>query len=156
MTGDVTQWLAEIRNLQRQLADTLKERDAAYKSAANWRQLYETEASQRRSTVEQIQENNRALQQELTRIKQQPALSHPQNAANLEQSIRQIEDPEDLRQQLIAALAQCDRLRQALETEQNEHTQTRQSLTLALGDAIDTLSKASAAPPASTIGKDGG
>ncbi|MGP1374760.1 MAG: hypothetical protein ACTS3T_18160 [Almyronema sp.] len=157
MTGNVTQWLTEIRNLQRQLADTLKERDAAYKSAANWRQLYETEAQQRRSAVQQLQEKNKALQQELLRLQQQPDWSQPQNAAEIEQQVSQIADAAKLRQQLIAALAQCDRLKQALQTEKTEHTQTRQSLTMALGDTIDMLARESAASPtpASAAGENG-
>ena len=48
MSQDLTQWIAEVRTLQRQLADTQKERDQAYNSAANWRRHYETEARQRR------------------------------------------------------------------------------------------------------------
>ncbi|NEQ31719.1 MAG: hypothetical protein F6K04_12060 [Leptolyngbya sp. SIO4C5] len=149
MTGDITQWLTEIRNLQRQLADTLKERDAAYKSAANWRQLYETEAQQRRSTVEQLQTKNQALQQVINQLRQQPASNQSQNVAEIEQRVEQIADTAALRQQLVAALAQCDRLGQALKIEQSEHAQTRQSLTMALGDAIDMLAKESPTAAAS-------
>ena len=47
----------------------------------------------------------------------------------------------ELRSRLIQALQECDRLTQALQTEQADHTQTRKNLTTALGDAIATLSK---------------
>ena len=61
MSQDVTQWLAEIRTLQRQLADVRQERDQAYASAANWRRLYETEARQRRTEVADFQTQLKAL-----------------------------------------------------------------------------------------------
>jgi len=49
--------------------------------------------------------------------------------------------PTELKERLVAVLAERDRLAQALEAEQANHAQTRKSLTTALGDAIDMLSK---------------
>jgi hypothetical protein len=45
MTYDVSQWLAEIKALKQQLATASQESEQAHASAANWRQLYETEQS---------------------------------------------------------------------------------------------------------------
>ncbi len=48
---------------------------------------------------------------------------------------------EDLQAKLITAIKERDRLFQALKTEQENHAQTRNSLTTALGDAIDSLTR---------------
>ena len=49
MNNQVTQWLDQIKALKQQLADCIRDRDAAYESADNWRQLYTNEAQQRRT-----------------------------------------------------------------------------------------------------------
>lgn len=121
MAHDVSQWLAEIRTLQRQLADTQKERDQAYASAANWRRLYETEARQRRSETE-------ALRSRL----EQPAQASPELAAAPSSSA-------PLSERLAELLQLCQTLTQQLEAEKAAHDQTRQNLTTALGDTFDML-----------------
>ncbi|MEM0979705.1 MAG: hypothetical protein AAGH78_05455, partial [Cyanobacteria bacterium P01_H01_bin.58] len=65
MTQDITRWLTEIRTLQQQLAASRQERDQAYKSASNWRQLYDAEAKQRRDEMEQLQLTVNSLRAEL-------------------------------------------------------------------------------------------
>ena len=55
MTQEITRWLTEIRTLQQQLEAARQERDQAYQSAANWRQLYDAEAKQRRAEVADLQ-----------------------------------------------------------------------------------------------------
>jgi regulator of replication initiation timing len=49
MSNEITQWLAQIKELKQQLADSISDRNAAYESADNWRQLYNNEAQQRRT-----------------------------------------------------------------------------------------------------------
>ena len=49
MSNEVTQWLDQIKELKQQLADSIREREVADQSANKWRQLYTTEAQQRRS-----------------------------------------------------------------------------------------------------------
>jgi hypothetical protein len=138
---NVQQWLGEIRGLQQKLVEVQQERDQAYGSAANWRQLYETEARQRRSETQAARESIDALKIELAALQ----LPSP-DAANYPESVReqvaQWQTPEDLRNKLMEVLAERDQLRQALEDEHQAHLQTRQDLTTALGDTMDLLAKA--------------
>ena len=143
MTYDVSQWLAEIKSLKQQLAEITHDREEAYASAANWRQLYETEAQQRRSesnlarqTIDQLKQQVQQLQ---TRFS--PASSAGEALTEFWAEVDQLHSIPELRQKLVDALADRDRLVQALQTEQTDHAQTRKSLTMALGDAIDLLSK---------------
>ena len=55
--------------------------------------------------------------------------------------VDQLHSVPELRQKLVAAFVDRDRLLQGLQVEQADHAQTRKSLTMALGDAIDLLSK---------------
>lgn len=121
MAHDVSQWLAEIRTLQRQLADTQKERDQAYASAANWRRLYETEARQRRSETE-------TLRSQLAETPQPSAEAAAAFSASA-----------PLSERLAELLQLCQTLTQQLEAEKVAHDQTRQNLTTALGDTFDML-----------------
>lgn len=121
MSQDVSQWLAEIRTLQRQLADTRKERDQAFASAANWRRLYETEARQRRQEAVEMRSQIQAQQNQPPKTDARSAQLAP------------------LQTQLHAALERCQELTQHLEAERQAHAHTRQTLTTALGEAFDTL-----------------
>ena len=69
MTYDVSQWLAEIKTLKQQLAEATQEREQAHASAANWRQLYETEAQQRRSEFNLAQQTIEQLKQQCSSSK---------------------------------------------------------------------------------------
>ena len=148
MSQDVTQWLAEIRTLQRQLADVRQERDQAYASAANWRRLYETEARQRRTEVADFQTQLKALKannpihRSTDPIDQSPS-NHPAYASP------------NLQAQLEAAQQTCKDLAQKLATEKAAHNQTRHILTTALGDTFDTLKPARESaltnPPAPSV-----
>ncbi|HEY9735866.1 MAG TPA: hypothetical protein V6D06_06270 [Trichocoleus sp.] len=136
MAYDVSQWLAEIRTLQRQLADAQKERDQAYTSAANWRRLYETEARQRRTEVEELRSHLQTLEAQLKQaqtnsslLNELPTLGRPQSA----------ETNEPLKAQVDETLRLCQSLKQQLEAERAAHAQTRQTLTTALGDTFDML-----------------
>ena len=147
MTNEVSQWLAEIKTLQRQLAEIRQERDQAYASATNWRKLYESEAQQRRDSTEQSQMRIQALTQTLNSYQ-----GDAPNEADLQaviDRVDQIEGVAELRSQLIEALKLCDQLSRRLKHEQTSHEQTRQSLTTALGDAIDLLAKEQPTPATS-------
>lgn len=149
MAQDVTQWLAEIQALRQQLAEAQQERDRAYASATNWQKLYDTEAQQRRTEATLSQHTIRQLQQEVTQLRQQltPKVNETEVTAAIEAEVTQLQTVESSKNRLIAALQECDRLVRALKTEQEHHAQTRKSLTMALGDAIDMLSKSSTETP---------
>ncbi|NJL46971.1 MAG: hypothetical protein HC929_05035 [Leptolyngbyaceae cyanobacterium SM2_5_2] len=122
MTQDITQWIAEVRTLQHQLADARRERDQAYNSAANWRRLYENEARQRRQEAEQLEAQIKVLRAT------SPAESSVSSGLHQEAS-----SCHPVTQEQIKVLTQ------QLEAERQAHTQTRQSLTAALGDTFDIL-----------------
>ncbi|MEM7062927.1 MAG: hypothetical protein AAF572_07175 [Cyanobacteria bacterium P01_B01_bin.77] len=148
MVNEVSQWLAEIQNLQQQLKDLGQERDQAYASAANWRRLYESESEQRRNASARSQMRIRALANELEVFKQAPSQGEP--SRNLEQvlaQVTQVESVDELRSQLTNALTLCDQLSNALKTEQAAHEETRQNLTTALGDTIDLIAKDQTSQP---------
>lgn len=129
MSQDLTQWITEVRTLQRQLADTQKERDQAYNSAANWRRLYETEARQRREEAADFQAQIDTLQQRL----------NADPGAVLERDLSTVNSLQGLQQRLDGLVQQCQDLTQLLQAEQAAHAQTRQTLTAALGDTFDAL-----------------
>lgn len=143
MTQDIRQWLAEIKALQQTLAEVQQERDQAYISAANWRNLYETEAKQRRTDLQTAQDTIATLKAELA-AQQRPSPDAPDYGAILRQQVEQWQTPDDLQARLMQALSECDRLMQELAAERQAHTQTRQDLTTALGDTMDLLAKARA------------
>lgn len=144
MSNDVTQWLAQIKELKQQLADSISDRDAAYESAANWRRLYTTEAQQRRAEarlaqqqIDTLKAQVRQLQEEGSRLKS----ADPQAATAIEQEITQLQTLEELRVKLKDVMVERDRLIDALKIEQANHAQTRKSLTSVIGDTIDQLAK---------------
>ncbi|MBD2260968.1 hypothetical protein [Pseudanabaena sp. FACHB-2040] len=136
MSYDVSQWLAEIRTLQRQLADTQKERDQAYASAANWRRLYETEARQRRTESEALRSHLQTLEAELKQLKDSPTGAGP---TDLVAAQGETAAGDALETKLQKTLNLCQSLTQQLKAEKEAHEQTRQSLTTALGDTFDML-----------------
>jgi methionine synthase I (cobalamin-dependent) len=143
MTQDVRQWLAEIKTLQQKLDDAYRERDEAYGSAANWRSLYETEAQQRRNDAAVAEQRIQALITELARLQSAtlPSATNGDAPEKLQQQVAGL-SIEELRATLVETLVECDRLSEALTAEQEDHAQTRQELTAALGDTIEQLSRA--------------
>ncbi|MBD2106735.1 hypothetical protein [Nodosilinea sp. FACHB-13] len=131
MSQDLTQWITEVRTLQRQLADTQKERDQAYNSAANWRRLYETEARQRREEAAEFQARIETLQQRLD--------ADPSAVLEKDLDLSTVNSLQELQQRLDGLVQQCQDLTQKLQAEQAAHAQTRQTLTAALGDTFDAL-----------------
>lgn len=143
MTQDVTQWLAEIKALKQQLAESQQERDQAYASAANWQRLYETEAQQRRAEAGLARQRIEELMLEIQHLQGKGAIAINETAirSTIQAEVEQWQTTTELRQQLVAALIEREQLVEALKVEQSNHAQTRKSLTTALGDAIDQLSK---------------
>jgi predicted RNase H-like nuclease (RuvC/YqgF family) len=134
MSQDLTQWIAEVRTLQRQLADTRRERDQAHNSAANWRRLYENEARQRRQEAEQYQAQIADLLQRLEEQKGAQA-----EAQTLAEGLEQADSMASLEGQLTALVQRCHQLNQSLNSERQAHDHTRQTLIAALGDTFDMI-----------------
>ena len=145
MAQDVAQWLAEIKTLQQQVAELTQERDRAYASADNLRSMYEAEAKQRQREaivaqrkIEKLKQTAIALQAP-DEIASTGALS-PRLKADIT-AIKSNRSIESLQTQLVESKKQCEQLKSLLEAEQAEHEKTRQSMTAALGDAVDLLAK---------------
>ncbi|MEH2349657.1 MAG: hypothetical protein V7K55_17000 [Nostoc sp.] len=144
MNQDLTQqWLTEIQVLREQMAGLQGDRDAAWESAQKWRQLYNTEAEQRRTDAQLSQQAIASLKADLHKLRgfEVETLAAETPVTAIQQEIEQLKSVEDLQAKLIAAIKERDRLLQALKTEQDSHAQTRDSLTTALGDAIDSLTQ---------------
>jgi chromosome segregation ATPase len=144
MTQELTpQWLAEIKALKQQIVELQVERDAGWQSAEKWRKLYSTEAEQRRSDAQMAQQTVDSLKKQIQLFKGLEAelLDDPTATTAIQQEVEQIKSVEELKTQLIAVIKERDRVLQALKTEQENHSQTRKSLTTALGDAIDRLTR---------------
>lgn len=148
MAQDLTQWLAEIRVLKQKLADVQKERDEAYISSSRWRSLYEKEVRHHRSESIRVQQTIEQLNAQgslMSKMGQEPNdvsdnSVHAFGAAENYQTANEL-DVSTLEAKLIHALAECDRLSKALQLEQANHEKTRMSLTNALGDTIERLTR---------------
>jgi uncharacterized small protein (DUF1192 family) len=144
MTQELTQqWLAEIQALKEQVVTLQTERDAGWASAEKWRKLYNTEAEQRRTDAQMAQQTIASLKVEIEKIKgiEEARLNDSTIDQSLENTFSHITSVDELKTKLIALTKECHRLQQALKIEQENHAQTRKSLTTALGDAIDGLKK---------------
>ncbi|HYX14300.1 MAG TPA: hypothetical protein VE944_08015 [Nostoc sp.] len=144
MNQDLTQeWLTEIQTIKEQMAGLQSDRDAAWESAQRWRQLYNTEAEQRRTDAQLAQQAIASLKAELHKLQglEMETLAAGTPVTAIQQEIEQLKSVEELQAKLIAVIKERDRLLQALKTEQDNHAQTRNSLTTALGDAIDSLTQ---------------
>ncbi|WP_017655483.1 hypothetical protein [Fortiea contorta] len=144
MNQDLTQqWLAEIQSLKQQIAELESDRTTAWESSQKWRKLYNTEAEQRRTDAQLAQQAIASLKQTIQTLQgiDGVTLADATAATAIQAEIIQINSLEELKTKLIAVTKERDRLLQALKTEQDHHTQTRKSLTTALGDAIDTWTR---------------
>jgi hypothetical protein len=142
MSQDLTQqWLTEIQTLKQQLAEQQRDRDTAWESAQKWRKLYNTEAEQRRTDAQISQQAIASLKAELQKIqgREEGRLADGTAVTAIQQEIEPLKSIDDLQVKVITVIKERDRLVQALKTEQDNHAQTRKSLTTALGDAIDRL-----------------
>ncbi|MBE9198205.1 MULTISPECIES: hypothetical protein [unclassified Nodularia (in: cyanobacteria)] len=142
-TALTQQWLGEIQALKEQLAEQQRDRDTGWESAQKWRKLYNTEAEQRRTDANLAQQAIASLKAEIHKIKglESGLLVDGKATTAAQEEIQQIQSLAELQGRLIAIMKERDRLLQALKTEQENHAQTRNSLTTALGDAIDGLTR---------------
>ncbi|MEM8503295.1 MAG: hypothetical protein AAF716_09105 [Cyanobacteria bacterium P01_D01_bin.1] len=147
------QWLAEVQALQRQIGELQQERERAYESANNWRKLYDQEAQQRRRDSAIATGKIERLQKDISDLREAareadtdggPTDGSP-TVQSLTQSDAQILELTQLKASLETAEQECKQLQTQIETERVAHAQTRNSLTAALGDAVDLLSKERAA-----------
>ncbi|AFZ57708.1 hypothetical protein H6G54_17075 [Anabaena cylindrica FACHB-243] len=143
MTQDLTQkWLAEIQALKQQMAELQQKRDEAWESSQKWRQLYNTESEQRRADAKMHQQAITSVKAELQKLQGINADTMAESATTtIESELAEPKSVEELQAKFIAITKERDRLIQALKIEQDNHAQTRNSLTTALGDAIDSLTK---------------
>jgi hypothetical protein len=142
MTQDLTQkWLAEIQSLTQQMTQFQRERDEAWESSQKWRQLYNTEAEQRRADTKMHQEAITSVKTEGQKFSGINTEAGSDNTTAIQQQIAQFNSLEELQTQLLEVIQERDCLLQALKLEQENHAQTRKSLTTALGDAIDSLAR---------------
>ena len=137
------QWLAEIQALKQQLAELRQEKDTAWESAEKWRKLYNTESEQRRSDTQLSQQAFASLKVQIQQMRgiDEGLINETTSDEEIRGEITDIDSVEELRNKLITTLKERDQLLQALKTEQENHSQTRNNLTTALGDAIDGLAK---------------
>lgn len=153
MTQDITPWLNEIKALQEKIVKLQTELNAAQDSASKWRQLYNTEAQQRRTETQLAQETIQTLKAQLQKLQGFPSVQGniDESVTTIEQQIENLQTLAELKAKTIEvvqerdrAFAQVQKLTEALEQEQVNHTNTRTSLTNALADAVDILAKAKA------------
>jgi isocitrate dehydrogenase kinase/phosphatase len=132
-----------VEQLQQELANVRQERDQARWEVAQGRKRFETEAQQRRDEAVKAQQAISALRTELESppLPLDAAMIDPEFLQTLQAEILAQTDVEALQSQLIATQVERQQLLQALKMEQADHAQTRHSLTNALGDAIEALSR---------------
>jgi len=151
MVQDVRQWLDEIKRLQQQLTEVSRDRDEAGESAAQWRQLYNTEAEQRRNDAKLTQQSIGNLEAQIEQSQNfSPIVSEGGEAGIArQQEVEGLQTVGELKAKLVVVLFERDRafeqikqLTQALKQEAARHAETSKNLTSALGDAVDLLTKA--------------
>lgn len=142
------QWLAEVQTLQRQISELQQERERAYESASNWRKLYDQEAQQRRRDAAIATGKIERLQKDLSDLRTANRLSNADSRLAAQDAAQDVDEaggqnPQvaQLNAALAAAKQECQQLHTQIEAERAAHAQTRNSLTAALGDAVDLLSK---------------
>jgi len=155
MAQDVRQWLDEIKRLQQQLTEVSRDRDDAGESAAQWRQLYNTEAEQRRNDAKLNQQRIVALQAEIQQLPNFSPIAPEGDDAGVArlQEVAQLQTVGEFKAKLAEVLEERDRaieqikqVTQALKQEEARHAETSRNLTTALGDAVDLLTKAQTVP----------
>jgi hypothetical protein len=137
-------WLAEIQSLTQQMTKFQRERDEAWESSQKWRQLYNTEAEQRRADTKMHQEAIASVKTEEQKFLGVNTEIGTDSTTAIQQQIAQFNSIEELQTQLLEVIQERDYLLQALKLEQENHAQTRKGLTTALGDAIDSLARSRA------------
>ncbi len=144
MSQELTQqWLGEIKALKQQVTELQAERDAGWNSAEKWQKLYNTEAEQRRTDAQMSKDAIASLKVEIQKLGfiESVQLNDTTAATVIHQEIELLKSVEELKAKLIVVMKERDRLLSLLKSEQDNHAQTRKSLTTALGDAIDRLTQ---------------
>jgi len=142
MSEDITQWLGEIRTLKQTITELELERDTAQASADNWRQLYNTEAQQRRIETKTAQQQLGSLKEQVRQLPGGGLLvksDHQETAIRAEAAA--LSSIEELQLHLSEMLEERDRLFASLKLERDNHAQTRKSLTAVIGDTVDQLTR---------------
>ena len=155
MTQDITPWLNEIKALQQKIVELQTELNVAQDTASKWRQLYNTEAQQRRNETQQSQEiidNLKTKLQKLEKGFSSVKDDGDKSITTIEQQIEHLQTLDEFKAKIIEVTQERDRsvekvqkLIEALQQEQSSHANTRKSLTNALADAVDLLAKAKTA-----------
>ena len=155
MSQDIRQWLDEIKRLQQQLTEVSRDRDEAGESAAQWRQLYNTEAEQRRNDAKLNQQTIDGLSAQIEDFQSFYPIEPEDDDAGVArlQEVEQLHTVGELKTKLAEVLEERDRaieqikqLTQALKQEESRHAETSTNLTTALADAVDLLTKAQTVP----------
>ena len=143
MTHDVQQWLNEIRSLQQRLAHVSQERTDAYEQVTRWHQSYQTEAAQRRTDVQRLQQAIYQLAKENEQLKHQHTqrLRETATAASTgsDSTSEKGEDahPHETREAEAEAAATITQLQHRLETAIAECDHLSQACLLYTSDAAD-------------------
>jgi hypothetical protein len=140
MNQDISYWLGEVQSLQKRLATVCEERDEAHQEASSWRSRYDAETKLRQSESQILQQKVAQLTQELTQFRS--GVSDETAAAEIEADLKAITTPEQLQATLRDLLLERHQLRLNLQNEREAHINTRESLSIALGDAVDQLRQA--------------
>lgn len=144
MSDEVIKWLGEIRTLKEQLTTLQQERDKLKESEANWRNLYGTEAQQRRTDAKLAQQQLEQLRNKFSNeaLNQQIKKSDSSRAKMiLLEEIKGLDTLEALKDKLLEVMQERDFLKEVLTKEQENHEQTRKSLTAVIGETVDQLAK---------------
>lgn len=140
MSQEIVQWLNEIKTLQQQVGDLQQILAETHSSAEKWRQLYETEAQQRRHEIQTYQKTLADLQAEMAALKTKPSL--PTGGAVDPEILAQVAgivSLDDLKAKFAQVWADREALQTRLQEEQAAHDRTRKDMTMALADAMDSL-----------------
>ena len=138
MSQDIRQWLDEIKRLQQQLTEVSRDRDEAGESAAQWRQLYNTEAEQRRNDAKLTQQSIEALEAQIEELQNFSPIAPEGDDAGVarQQEVEQLHTVDELKTKLAEVLEERDRaiehikqLTQALKQEEARHAETSRNLT---------------------------
>lgn len=142
MSDDITQWLEEIRSLKQKISELEQDLETAQASADSWRQLYNTEAQQRRIENKSAQQQMEALKEQVRQLPGGSLLVKTNNPiGELRAEAAALNKVEDLQLHLSEVLEERDRLFASLKLEQENHSQTRKSLTAVIGDTVDQLTR---------------
>ncbi len=142
MSEDITQWLEEIKSLKQKISELEQDLETAQASADSWRQLYNTEAQQRRIENKSAQQQMEALKEQVRQLPGGSLLVKVNNPiGELRAEAAALDKVEDLQLHLSEVLEERDRLFASLKLEQENHSQTRKSLTAVIGDTVDQLTR---------------